>query len=649
VALAAEAKIARVLMAPSMRAGLIARGLQRLSDGAFAEAESVARQLIEADPQDFDALHLAGVAALRQGDYATALAHIAKAVHRRPGDAQAQQNLGALWARQGRLAEAETCFRHALALDPNLTDAHANLGLALANQGRAREAIGCYRRALALDPRHAEAWNRLGLALARERKLTEAIPCFRQALAIRPGYGEALANLYHQLQHACDWAELPFLGARLDRATTLSLSRGQRPAEPPFVSVARSMDPARNCAVATAASDELMQRMATPVVDFHTARPPGRRKILLGYLSGDYRNHPLTHLLGGLFARHDRERFEVRAYSYGPDDGSRYRRRAEGEADRFVDLCRLSALDAARQIHADEVDILIDLTGRTGDHRLGICALHPAPVQVAWLGFPGTSGARFMDYAIVDRVVAPPEDAASFVEKLVWLPHCYQINDAHQPISAKPITRAEAGLPPDGFVFACFANGFKIEAPVFAVWMSLLRQVPGGVLWLLRNNDLMERNLKQAAVARGIDPARLIFADKVAKEEHLARLRLADLALDTRLYTGHTTTSDALWAGLPVVAMIGGHFASRVSTSILMAAGLPELVTASLADYEALALRLAHEPTLLAELKGKLARNQASLPLFDSRRFIRNLESAYEAMWRRFTAGELPAAFAVAD
>jgi len=631
------------------RASLFNRALQRFQAGALAEAAAGCQQMIEANPEDFDALHLGGVVALNQGDHNRALDLIQRAVQQRPQDAQAQQNLGALYARLGRLTDAEACFRRALAIDPKLADANSNLGLALASQSRHAEAIACYRQALAHEPRHAETWSRLGLALAREHKLDEAIPCFRQAVALRPGFGEGLAFLYHQLQHACEWGELAFLGARLNRSTQIALAKGAKPGEPPFVSISRSMDPARNHAVAKAASDETQARMQAIGARFPIAHPRNARRIVLGYLSGDYRNHPVAHLLGGLLGAHERERFQINAYSYGQDDGSDYRKRAEREADSFVDLRRVSSLDAARRIYGDEVDILIDLTGRTGEHRLDICALRPAPIQVSWLGYPGTSGAAFMDYILADRIVASAQEARWFSEKLVWLPHCYQINHDRPPVGSGIFTRASAGLPAQGFVFACFANNFKIEPEIFASWLALLRRLPGSVLWLLRNNLLVERNLKQAASAGGIDPARLIFADKLSKEDHLARLGLADLALDTRLYTGHTTTSDALWAGLPVITINGGHFASRVSASILIAAGLPELITGSLKEYEALALRLAGDRAGLSSLRRKLADSRATTPLFDGRRFVASLEHAYQAMWQRFNAGLPPEAFAVKE
>ncbi len=641
--------IARSRLTPAARTALFNRALQQFQSGALAEAAISCKHMIEADGQDFDALHLGGVVALNQGDHSRALELIQRAVHRRPQDAQAQQNLGALYARLGQLGDAETCFRRALAIDPNLVDANSNLGLALASQSRHAEAIACYRQALAREPRHAETWSRLGLALAREHKLDEALPCFRQAVALRPNYGEGLAFLYHQLQHACEWAELPLLGARLDRATQIALAKGVKPGEPPFVSISRSMDSQRNFAVAKAASDETQARMQALGVRFPIVHPRSSRRIVLGYLSGDYRIHPVAHLLGGLLGAHDRERFQVNAYSYGQDDASDYRKRAQHEADTFVDLRRISSLDAARRIYGDEVDILIDLTGRTGEHRLDICALRAAPIQVSWLGYPGTSGGAFMDYVLVDPIVAPPQDAPWFSEKLVWLPHCYQINHDRRPVAPGKFTRSAAGLPEQGFVFACFANNFKIEPEIFASWMSLLRRVPGSVLWLLRNNPLVERNLKQAASSSGIDPTRLVFADKLGKEDHLARLALADLALDTRLYTGHTTTSDALWAGLPVVTIAGGHFASRVSASILTAAGLPELITSSLKDYEALALRLAGDPAALAGIRSRLAGIRHTAPLFNGARFVAALERAYQTMWQRFNASEAAQAFAVND
>ncbi len=295
---------------------------------------------------------------------------------------------------------------------------------------------------------------------------------------------------------------------------------------------------------------------------------------------------------------------------------------------------------AATKINQSGVDILVDLKGHTRNNRLEICALRPAPVQVTYLGFPGTSGADFLDYILTDRIVTPEDQSPYYSEQFAFLPHCYQINDHKQEISDTPFTRLDFGLPEDSFVFCSFNTNYKIEPVMFDVWMSLLNKVPNSVLWLLKSNELAASNLESEAEARGIDAKRLIFAEKIPKDQHLARYRLADLALDTRIYGGHTTTSDALWAGVPVLTLQGAHFASRVSASILNAVGLSELVTRNLADFQSLAIKLSQNSDELEALKAKLARNRLSEPLFDTPLFVANLESLYRRMWDKFLSGE---------
>ena len=343
-----------------------------------------------------------------------------------------------------------------------------------------------------------------------------------------------------------------------------------------------------------------------------------------------------------LFGLHDREAFEIHAYSYGPDDSSDYRKRIVNDCDRFVDIRDLSAIDAARRIYRDEIDMLVDVKGYTKGTRLEICALRPAPVQVTYLGFPGSTGADFFDYVITDRIVTPEDQAAYYTEKFVYLPHCYQVNDHTLAISDKPFTRADFGLPEEGFVFCCFNQTYKINAVMWEVWMRVLRAVPGGVLWLYHSNGAAERNLKREVAARNVDSERIVFAVRMPVAEHLARMRLADLFLDTRIYNAHATASDALWAGVPLITLQGRHFASRVASSLLTAVGLPELITHSLDEYEALALRLAHDPEELAAIRDRLAANRLTEPLFDTPRFAKNLECAYKEMWRLYLNGEQP-------
>lgn len=351
----------------------------------------------------------------------------------------------------------------------------------------------------------------------------------------------------------------------------------------------------------------------------------------------------------GLFGAHDRSKVSVHAYSCGPDDGSAYRRRIAADSDSFTDLQGVGTVDAARRIHADGIDILVDLKGYTRQHRLEIAVLRPAPVQVAWLGFPGTSGADFFDYVLTDDIVTPEAEAESYSEALAVMPHSYQINNRDQAIADRPMSRAEMGLPEDAIVLASFNNTYKLEPVMFAGWMAVLREIPEAVLWLLPNNPLAVANLRREAAAAGIAPERLVFADMVPKAEHLKRAQLADLALDTRIYNGHTTTSDMLWAGLPVVTLRGAHFASRVSASLLTAFGLPDLVTHSMADYTGLVCELPRSPARLAALRAKTAGLCAASPLFDTARFARDLERAYLEMWRRYENGEAPERLAVSE
>jgi predicted O-linked N-acetylglucosamine transferase (SPINDLY family) len=379
------------------------------------------------------------------------------------------------------------------------------------------------------------------------------------------------------------------------------------------------------------------------------ANPRRRRggRIRLGYLSADFRQHAVAMLVAGLFAHHDRQEFEVIGYSAGPNDGSDIRSRLAASFDRFIDISELSDRASAHLIHADEIDILVDLTGFTRYTRTGILAYRPAPIQVNYLGYLGTTGATFIDYIVLDRFVAPAEQQPFYSERLVYLPDCYQCNDNKRVIAEHTPSRPECDLPEESFVFCCFNNSYKITPVFFDVWMRLLHAVPTSVLWLLDTNPWAKSNLRREALARGIVAERLVFAPRLAAPLHLARHQVADLFLDTLPYNAGTTASDALWAGLPVLTCAGETFAGRVAGSLLRAIGLGELVTTSLEEYEALALRLAHEPALLARLRARLAKNRLTHPLFDTERFTRNLETAYRRMWEMQTAGEPPTAFSV--
>jgi protein O-GlcNAc transferase len=369
--------------------------------------------------------------------------------------------------------------------------------------------------------------------------------------------------------------------------------------------------------------------------------------VRIAYLSADFHRHATAYLMAELFERHDRSRFEIIGVSFGVDDKSEMRKRLVAAFDQFYDVRRKSDEEVAKLLHDRQVDIAIDLKGYTTDSRPGFLAYRPTPIQASYLGFPGTMGAEFIDYIIADETVVPFEHQPFYAEKIVHLPDCYQVNDTKRKIAERMPTRQEVELPEEGCVFCCFNNNWKITPEVFGVWMRLLHAVEGSVLWLLGDNESAERNLRKEAQARGIDPARLVFAGRLPLEDHLARHRLADLFLDTLPYNAHTTASDALWVGLPVVTRLGESFAGRVAASLLNAIGLPELVTHSIEDYEALALRLAKDPSLLEGYRNRLATNRLTHPLFDTDRFRRHIEAAYLQMWEIWQRGEQPRSFAV--
>ena len=370
-------------------------------------------------------------------------------------------------------------------------------------------------------------------------------------------------------------------------------------------------------------------------------------RIRIGYLSADFRQHAVASLIAGMFECHDRSRFEITGLSIGPVDNSDLDRRVKASFEHFVDARALSDDEIVKLVKDSEIDILVDLMGHTADSRINVFARRPAPVQVNYLGFPGTMGAPYIDYIVADKTVIPEDRREFYAEQVVYLPGSFMPADRDRPTSPKTFTRVEVGLPEQGLVFCCFNNSYKITPAVFAIWMRLLREIDGSVLWLFAPNPAVERNLKTEAAERRVDPARLIFAPYMPLPEHQARQRLADLFLDTSPYNAGATASDALWAGVPVLTRIGETFVGRMAASLLNAAGLPELITATTQDYESAALALARQPGRLAEIKRKLEQSRLSGPLFDTRLFTTRIEAALTDMWQRYQRGEPPQGFTV--
>ncbi|WP_091741277.1 tetratricopeptide repeat protein [Phenylobacterium immobile] len=574
--------------------------------GRFAEAASDCTRALTQDSQNVEALIVRGAA------------------------------LAKLHQPQAALADAEA----ATALTPRDAEAQFIRGLRLDALGRGEAAIEAYKRALALGDRKRpdlRALNNLGASLIELKRYGEAIAALRQVLAVEPRHRHALGAYAHAQRMTCDWTD----AAAVEAALRTIVETGEAEV-PPGVVLAYFDDPdlqlkaARNHAAANMVA----------VAPRPAPHARGER-LRIAYLSADFHDHATMRLAIGVFERHDRARFDVCAISFGPDDGSALRARTVAAFETFLDAQAMSDEAIVAWMRERRIDVAVDLKGFTAGSRKRVFAARPAAVQVNYLGFPGTLGSEAYDYVLADAITAPSAMWPFFSEKIVHLPDSYQPNDSHRETPIGGPSRADAGLPPAGFVFCCFNNSYKITPSVFGVWMRLLAAVEGSVIWLLGDNELAMANLRKEAAVRGVDPARLVFAPRVTLNDHLARHRLADLCLDTLPYGAHTTASDALWMGLPIVTCLGAAFAGRVGASLCAAAGLDALIAPDLTAYEALALSLARDPERLDTIKAHLAAARTTAPLFDDERYRRGLEAAYEVMWTRREADEPPAAFAV--
>ena len=600
------------------RADALAEGLALHRAGRLREARGCYERALKANSADPNVFHLLGVLDLAAGALAAGERRIRRALQLHPAFPDAHYNLGRALHRQSRFADAAASYRAALALNPGLAEAQRYLGEALHTLGRPAEAASCFRAAVAVDPKLVAAWLGLGRSCEALSQSQAAIEALEAVLALSPGHGDGavLRQLQHLRLHVCDWSSHEADAAALRAAARA----GVRVA--PFQLRAAGADAAEMLA---AARTEAAQIVAPPSPAL--LKRAGRERLRIGYLSADLHAHPVGLLAVDLFERHDRAGFDITAFSHGPDDRTPLRRRLEAAFDRFIDISGDSNAEAARRIAARGIDILVDLGGHSGVSRLGILAARAAPVQVNMLGYLGPMGVPAVDYVIADSFVLPAAMQAFYPERILHLPHGYLPLDMRGRAVAETLPRAAYGLPESGFVFANFSMPYKIVPAVFDVWMRVLLAVPGSVLWLYERNPAICRTLAREAQARGADPARLVFAPKLPQPAYLARFAAADLFLDTLPCSACTTGVDALWAGLPVLTCAGEIFAGRHAGSSLHAAGLPGLVTHSLAEYEALAVRLATEPGMLAGLRARLARREGAL--FDMDGYVRALEAIY--------------------
>lgn len=693
---------------PGGIAALLGEAVTLHRQGRLAPAEKLYRKVLAIAPHNFDALQLLGGLAYQKEHFAEADRLLEKAVTVKPQDAGALYNRGNVLKKLGRLEPALACFDRVLVTNPGHPESLNDRGNVLQTLGRLDEALESYDRAiaarpayvnalynrantlralrrlpqsiadcgrvLAMAPNHADALNALGAALADARRFDEALASYDRALAadrhnvhaafnrgivlselkrfdeaaqafamvlrLQPKYEYALGSCFRAQLQTCDWRAY-------DRTTAQLCGdvRAGRRVDIPFffLSYGGSSADEQHCAATLAAHRYPPERPAIWNGTLYR-----HERIRVGYFSGDFRNHPSAYPMARRLETHDRARFEISAFSFGPDTGDEMRKRIEAGVDRFIDVRETADRDVASLIAKYEIDILVDLTGHAADGRPGVLAWRGAPVQASYLGYSSTMGADYVDYILADRHIVPSTDQPYYAEKLVHLPGCFLPFDAEEAAETQAPTRAGAALPDQGFVFCAFSNGYKLNPALFDVWMNLLKGVPGSVLWLLQENTGATANLCREAERRGVAAERLVFAGRVpARADHLARHALADLFLDTLPYNAHSTGRDALWAGLPVLTCTGNSFASRVGASLLHAVGLPDLITGSLADYEARGLHLARSREELAALRARLMAARTTSMLFDKDDGRRNMEAAFVEMWQRQQRGDAPAAFSV--
>ncbi len=636
--------------------------------GDIEAAEKAYKKILKSNPDNFDALHLLGVIAGQKGNDELAIDLISKAIVINSKDARSHYNLGFSLQKLKHYELALSCYEHATLLDPNYAIAFSNSAAILKELGKFDAALGSYNEALKLNPDNAEDYSNravvltslhraeeaitdceqailllptfhkahynFGLALLALKKIDEAVSAFSKALSIYPKYEYLSGLLLHTQMKLCAWQDFQ------DKVSYLieNIHSGYKVSSAfPIFAFADDLGIQRKSAEIWSADKHPFNSLLGPI-----KKHPRRPKIRLGYFSADFHNHATAYLMAELFELHDKEKFELIAFSFGPDTKDEMQIRVSKAFDHFINVANLSDLEIALLSRELGIDIAIDLKGVTQDYRLSIFSYRAAPIQVSYLGYPGTLGTDYIDYLIADKTLIPQQSQQHYSEKIVYLPNSYQVNDRQRVIAPTKFTKQELGLPEDAFVFCCFNNNFKITPDIFDSWVRILNAVEDSVLWLLQDNPTAAMNLQKEAERRGLDPARLVFAKRMNLPEHLARHNAADLFLDTTPCNAHTTASDALWAGLPLLTCMGKSFASRVAASLLNAIGLPELITETQADYEALAIDLAKTPAILKALKEKLERNRLSTPLFDTDFFTKNLEVSYMLMYERYQADMKP-------
>ena len=626
---------------PGAMTGQVERGLTLAQAGRPAEAEEMFRSVLARDPSNGDALMGLSRSLLDAHDVDGAIAQLDRGIVEAPQPARLHMLRGLLHRKRGSFRQALADLRRAIELDPGDAVAYVNMGSFLLKAERYIEAIPFLEHAARLQPMMLDCYPQLAHAHRQLGHFSVTITLLEHAHGLAPERIDFLWMACWARMNACAWQDY---AARIGDLTARAVAAGHTIS--PFMVMAFGL-PDLETHLWTRAWAEA--NMPAPTVALPPRAAPLLRdgRIRIGYLSADFRGHATAALVSEVFRLQDRSRFALYGYNIGRTDGSAMGHDMTSAMDHMVELAFLDDREAAARIAQDEIDILVDLKGFTTDSRPGILAYRPAAIQVNYLGYPGSMGTKHIDYIVADAVVAPFTMQPFFDEAIVHLPHSYQPNDRRRPGADPSARRADHGLPPTGFVFCCFNANYKLTPLVFGIWMRLLNAVPGSVLWLLKGNDLADLNLRAAAEASGIAGERIVFAPRAGYEYHLARLGLADLFLDTLPVNAHTTASEALWCGVPVLTCMGSHFTSRVAASLLTAVGLPEMITTSLADYEREALALARDPGRLKALRARLAENRLTAPLFDTPRYVSAYQAALERMVEMRRAGLVPEPFSI--
>ncbi len=603
------------------------QGIDAQTKGKLAEASTLFHKVLKADPGNVPALYSLCVVNITQGNADQAISFAQKGIQAAPKYAPMYMGLAEGYKTAGDYESALVYYDKAIELDPNFTQAYQNSGAILRAVKRHKDALLRFTKILELEPTNLAAVNNAAILLSEFKQAEAAINMYKRLVALQPDYEYAIGSLLYEQLHHCDWTGYD----DLLKAILVGVSQGKRACKT-LGFMAMADNPEMHLIAAKTFADH---HYPAKNIELYKGEKYAHQRIRIGYVSPDLREHPVGHLMAGIFEHHDKSKFEVFSYSLGINDGSRLRDRIQTASDHFIDASTMSPLGVAKLIKEHEIDVVVDLAGYTSDAMPDIYSYRPAPAHVGFLGYPGTLGTKYVDYILADSVIIPVGHERYYTEKVIRMPNAYLPTDNTLKIADRTPTREECGLPPEGKVLCSFSHDYKIQPYIFQVWLNILKKVDKSVLWLVSRSEMTKANLKKRFEENGLDPERLIFAQRVPKiEDHLARYRLADVFLDTYPYNAHTTAADALWSGLPVVTLLGNSFASRVASSLNSAIGMPELIGKDLAEYEAIALKLVTDDDYNKKVKTKLQKNRLHYPLFDTERFCRDLEIKLELIYR---------------